>query len=66
MTDIQKLLRRIQELQEENDDFYETIMYQKDVIEGLEDEMDELQDWNEYLERQNSELNRRTRPHKLH
>lgn len=66
MTDIQKLLRRIQELQEENDDFYETIMYQKDVIEGLEDEMDELQDWNEYLERQNSELNRRTRPSKLH
>ncbi len=56
MIDTQKLLHRIQELREENDDFYETIIYLKDVIEGLKDELEELEDWNEYLEHQNSKL----------
>lgn len=54
--DTQKLIHRLRELQEENDNYYETITYLKDVIEGLENELDELQDWNEYLEHQNNQL----------
>ena len=57
--DTQKLIHRLRELQEENDDFYETITYLKDVIEQLQEENDELQDWNEYIEQQNVKLSRR-------